>query len=150
MELFFLRHGDAQPGGARPLTPKGREQTLQVCKKLAGLGLDLRAIYTSPLLRARQTAEVAGKALGLEPEVSDGLDSGATISDVAQLVPVGAGPRTRVMLVGHEPDFGTIIGQLIGGGAVQMKKSGVARVECDKLAPGRGVLKWLLTPDLVG
>ena len=148
MELFFLRHGDAQPDGERPLTSKGREQTLYVCEKLAELGLDLEAIYTGPVLRARQTAEVAGTAFGLEPQVSDWLDSGATISDVAQLVK-GAGPHARVMLVGHEPDFSTIIGLLIGGGAVQIKKSGLARVECDKVAPGRGTLRWLVTPDLV-
>ena len=150
MELLFLRHGEAEAGGARPLTPKGRAETRRVCARLAELGLEVRTIYTSPLLRAKQTAEVAGKALGREPQVSDLLDSGATLAKVEELVPRGLGPRTRVMLVGHEPDFSTIIGLLIGGGAVEMKKSGLARVECDKVEPGRGVLKWLITAELVG
>lgn len=149
MELFFLRHGDAQPGGERPLTPKGREQARHVGEKLAALGLEFQAIYTSPLLRAKQTAELVGQALGLQPQVSELLDSGATIANMAQLVPP-AGPRTRVLLVGHEPDLSTAIGLLIGGGAVAMKKASLARVECDKVAPGRGTLRWLLTPDLVG
>jgi phosphohistidine phosphatase len=148
MELFFLRHGDALPDGERPLSPRGREQTLHLCEKLAEMSLSLQAIHTSPLLRARQTAEVAGTALGLQPQVSEWLDAGATVSDIAQLVQ-GLGAHARVMLVGHEPDFSTIVGLLIGGGAVQMKKSGLARVECDKVAPGRGTLKWLVTPDLV-
>ena len=149
MDIYFLRHGDAASGGERPLTDKGRKQGKTVANALNDLGLEVDAIYTSPLVRARQTAEIAGDALGVEPRVSDLLDSGATLDEIAKLL-AGCGPDDRVMLVGHEPDFSAIVGQLIGGGRVEMKKAGVARIECSRIAPESGVLKWLLTPKVMG
>jgi phosphohistidine phosphatase SixA len=52
------------------------------------------------------------------------------------------------MVVGHEPDFSSVIGQLIGSGSVVMRKGGLARVDITN--PMRGELVWLLTPQLLG
>ena len=52
-----------------------------------------------------------------------------------------------VMLVGHEPDFSSLIGALCGGGQVALEKSGVAEVQLDDARASPGVLVWLAHPD---
>lgn len=149
MDLYFLRHGDAVPEGERPLSERGERDVTHVvdCLKSTGLAPDL--ILTSPLLRARQTAEIASRILGREPEVTDLLDCGATLGDLARLL-ADACPHRSVLLIGHEPDFSTMVGELTGGANVEMKKAAVARVECSDIAPAHGLLKWLVTPKLLG
>jgi phosphohistidine phosphatase len=148
MELYFLRHGDAEVGGERPLSDRGREEMEAVAARLKRLELGLDVIYTSPLLRAKQTAEIVGQALRVQVVVSDLLDSGARLEDIIELLmPHGRGDS--VMLVGHEPDFSAVIGDLIGSGAVEMKKAGLARITCEKVGAAAGVLKWLAPPRLL-
>ncbi|MCE5217721.1 phosphohistidine phosphatase SixA [bacterium] len=149
METFFLRHGDAVPEGERPLSEQGLKEMKRVARWVKDHELGLSAIYSSPLLRARQTAEVVAEVLGLEVVVDAALDSGASLSGIAKLLD-GRSPGDRVMLVGHEPDFSGMVGELIGGGAVEMRKGGLARVESECLKPGCGVLRWLLTPKTMG
>lgn len=149
MDLYFLRHATAEPDGERPLSDVGRKESKQVASWLADRKLELDALFTSPLPRAEQTARIVGRALDIEPEVADALDCGASLSGLRGLL-AGCGSGDRVMLVGHEPDFSQIISELVGGGQVDLKKAGLARVSCDRLEPGAGVLRWLLTPGLMG
>ena len=156
MELYFLRHGDAVPDGARPLSERGRAEVRQVLERLHETGFAADSILTSPLLRARQTADIAAEVLDIEPQTEGKLDAGATLADLARLLAElgadgdDADPAVKVLLVGHEPDFSTMIEQLIGGGDIDMKKAAVARVDCNNIAPGGGVLRWLVTPKLLG
>jgi len=149
MLIYFLRHADAMPDGERPLSSKGVKQSKRVGKALDELGVSVDRIYTSPLLRAKQTAEIVGESLGVQPEVTARLDSGADLDDVRGLLGDG-GPDLKVMLVGHEPDFSTIVGALIGSGRVEMKKAGIALVECGKPVMRGGLLKWLAPPKRIG
>jgi len=152
MKLYFLRHGIAEehrpglPDGERHLTPEGVEEMRAVGRALKLLELELDTVLTSPLVRARDTARLAAEALGLEDRVREEirLASGCGFQDLAAALE-GVPEKARVLLVGHEPDFSTLISQLIGGGAVRMKKASLASVDAPRIAPGAGELRWLLT-----
>lgn len=154
MELYFFRHGDAEPAGAgrtdeeRQLTARGREETLAVAQMLARASVRPDIILTSPLLRARQTADILSEALGVSADVEKRLRPGCALGDLQAAI--GAREVPRLLLVGHEPDFSQIVGRLAGGGRVEMEKSGLARVDCPNLGPGEGVLVWLASPPLFG
>jgi phosphohistidine phosphatase len=153
MDVYFFRHGDAEPGAgvgsdeARPLTERGRQETRAVAEALLRAGVQPDAIFTSPLVRARQTADILQEVFGVAAQVEERLRCGCTLEQVQELV--GEQSHERIMLVGHEPDFGRMVGQLIGGGRVEMKKSGVARVEVERVEAGTGVLVWLLSPGVL-
>jgi phosphohistidine phosphatase len=123
--IWFLRHGDAEDGAddfARGLTQKGEQQSRDAGKALAALGVSLDACLTSPLVRARQTADLASETLGIKPEEASEL-SGGEFDPLA----LAAG-RGDVLLVGHEPDFSRAVGDLTGA-RVEMKKGGLAGVD---------------------
>ncbi len=153
MRIYILRHGEAgrsQAGpqdDARTLTDEGRDEMREVARRLAALGVDVDAILTSPLPRARETAEIAAEALGLRDSLVEdrtlapGCTPGMFQSAVMRL------GVTRVMLVGHEPDLSDLIGWLTGG-LVDLPKAGFARLAGD-FEPDRATLKWLLTPDVL-
>ncbi len=108
-------------------------------------GLEL--ILTSPLARARRTAEIVAGELGLEGLLHDDPALGRGLDDAVLRGMVAAHPGvTSLMLVGHEPDFSLTIAALIGGGRVDMKKGGLARVDVRGPGLDGGVLAWLLTP----
>jgi phosphohistidine phosphatase len=128
--LILLRHGDAEDGtgddDARRLTPKGERQAEAAGIALAALGVEVDACLTSPKVRAAQTARLACKALGIEPEPAEQLRGGPFDG------PALAAGRGAVLLVGHEPDFSAEVGRLTGGRA-KMKKGGLAIVESSTL-----------------
>src|SRR3954464_14234623 len=155
MELYFLRHGiaaDVGPAGlgdaGRPLTKEGIAKMQAEARGMRRLGLRLDALLSSPLVRASETAAIVARELGTELQLADELASGC---DIAQLFALLGEHRAaeRVMLVGHEPDFSSLIGALTGGSQVLMKKGGLARVDIERLEPGAGVLTWLLPPRVL-
>ena len=156
MHLFFLRHGTAEDPAAgntdadRRLTPAGIAEMKQVAQGLRALDLRLDRIYTSPLPRAEQTARLVATALGVpdgEVVVEGRLAPGGLRLGTLQTLLEGEKPSARIMLVGHEPDLSHAAGELAGGAAIELKKAGLIRIETDRLEPGAGVLRWLLTPD---
>jgi phosphohistidine phosphatase len=154
MQLLFLRHGVAEPwetwgddDGKRPLSAPGRKAMEHTAATFAELGLAPDVIVTSPLTRARQTAEIAARGLGMsdrvvsDPRLEPGFDAEA-LGDI-----LGEHSDSDIlMLVGHEPDFSLTIGSLIGGGRVVCKKGGLARVDVVGASSGSGELVWLLPP----
>jgi phosphohistidine phosphatase len=124
--IYLLRHGDAEGGNgedaARRLTPKGERQAKLAGEALRVLGEQIDACLTSPKVRAADTARLACKALGLEPETSEELGGGAF--DSHSLV---AG-RGNVLLVGHEPDLSNEVARLTGAKA-KLRKGGLAVVD---------------------
>jgi phosphohistidine phosphatase len=157
MDLYFLRHGDALgkeewkgDDNARALSDEGAARMRKEAKTLAGLSLGISLILSSPLARAMKTAEIVAAALDLQDSLfadkrlSPGFDPPALREILADHAEVGA-----LMLVGHEPDFSEVIAACIGGGRVECKKGGVARVDItDPLRP-RGSLLWLLPPRVL-
>jgi phosphohistidine phosphatase len=127
MRLLIVRHAESAPGTPdelRTLTPAGREQARQLGEQLRADGFTADAIVTSPLLRARETAE----ALGLgEPEIDDRLAPGATPDDVrAAAAERGEG---TVVVVGHQPDCGRAVAALGDGTEPPFPPCGCALVE---------------------
>lgn len=151
-ELLLIRHGIAVerapdcPDARRPLTPAGRSRTAAVLARLRALDLRCDRLLTSPLLRARQTAELAVVA-GLCPafEVAAGL---APEADPWPLLRCSDGVD-RLALVGHEPDLGALAAALIGApaGSLVLKKAGIALLVLDGSGPRpQGRLRLLMGP----
>ena len=158
MRVYFLRHGKAEDRAAwrgddadRPLTAEGEEALRREAKALRAMDLALDVIVTSPLARARRTAEIVADELGLGGRLveDDRLAPGFDVRRLEQVL-AAHGPAGAVMVVGHEPDFSETVAELIGGGDVVMKKGGLARVDVTAPAAGGGQLVWLLTPPLLG
>jgi phosphohistidine phosphatase len=157
MELHFLRHGPAGSSAAwdgddkdRPLTNSGRDLTERVAARLAEAGIRVDLIVASPYARAAQTAEIARRVLGAGAEVehTDLLRPGFDLPALEQIL--AAHPDVaRLMLVGHEGDFSSVIGQLIGSAELVLKKSGVAMVELPDPGAPHGTLRWLVPPGLI-
>jgi len=158
-ELYLIRHGlaedrgDAWPDDAkRPLTEDGMARMRKAARGLARLGVTIDIVLTSPLVRARQTAEIV--AAGLDPRPSlahtDALaPEGGFAGVLAELVKHAR--KTRIALVGHEPNIGELAARLIGSRhAIEFKKGAVCRIDVEALPPsGPGDLRWLLTPKVL-
>lgn len=150
-ELLLLRHGlaeersGARSDAERALTPQGVERTGQVVRRLVALELGCERLLSSPLRRARQTAELA-VAGGLAPalELAAALAPGG---DPLPLLRQALGPG-RLALVGHEPDLGDLAARLIGAppGSLVLKKAGVVLLELPDAEPAQGRLRLLLGP----
>ena len=146
-ELWILRHGEAVPHDSRPsdddreLTPRGERQAEAAGVALSRLGLELAACYASPKVRARDTARLCCRSLGVEPQELAALRAGFELADAQELL-LGHEDGYRVLLVGHEPDLSQLIHDLTGA-RIDMKKGGVAGVELDGRA---GELLVLLRP----
>ena len=144
--LWLLRHGEAEPHGARPdderrLTDRGREQSAAAGRALAALGLEFQHAFTSPKVRARDTALLACEALGCEPVEHAPLRSGFDRDDAIELL-LAAGEDKRILVVGHDPDLSQVVHDLTGA-RVGLKKGGIAGVRFDGK---QGELVALLRP----
>jgi len=127
VRLYLVRHAKAAPGDPdqlRPLTPEGREQARLLADRLADERPD--AIVTSPLLRARETADVLARACGLEAEPDERLAPGATSADARG---AASGRGERIVLVGHQPDLGRIAAALTGGDEPPFPTAGMAVID---------------------
>ncbi|HEX6621452.1 MAG TPA: histidine phosphatase family protein [Solirubrobacteraceae bacterium] len=145
-QLWLLRHGEAEPHDARPdadrrLTDRGREQSRMAGRALAALKVHVHLCFTSPKVRARETAVLACEALGVEAIDHAALFAGFDVADALELLGA-AGPDQRVLVVGHEPDFSQVVHDLTGA-RIDLKKGGIAAVRLDGT---RGELIGLLRP----
>jgi phosphohistidine phosphatase len=154
MDLILLRHGkaeDTNPGGdsARELTGKGRQQARRQAKLLKQAGMLPEIVLTSPLARARQTADEFCETSGVPGAVIQGWLACGMAPETALRELAGFREFKRVAIVGHEPDFSGLIAWLLGapGAAVRVKKGAIA---CLKINPPsrHGTLKYLIPPKL--
>lgn len=151
MRLYLLRHGDAEdyaPTGRdfdRRLTPEGIERMRAEAEGMRALGLKFEKIFASPLLRARETAEIVAETLGLPaPAIEPRVGGEFRLETIGEILEEQAGFE-KVLFVGHQPDMSLTIQQLCGGMA-EMKRGSLACLECDVPRRGQGVLLWLLSP----
>jgi phosphohistidine phosphatase len=145
-QLWFLRHGEAEPHDARPdaerrLTPRGEDGSRAAGRALAALELTFQLVVCSPRVRALDTARLACEALGAEPVVDEALSGGFGVDEALELA-AAAGEDGRVLFVGHNPDLAEIVGDLTGA-AIDLKKGGIAGV---RRHGRRGELVALLRP----
>jgi phosphohistidine phosphatase len=129
MRLYLVRHAAAaagDPDALRPLTPEGRRQARELGERLAAAEPRPETVLCSPLLRARETAALLGRALGLQPEPDDRLAPGATADGVRAAV---AGRGDAVAVVGHQPDCSRVAAALAGGPEPAFPPAGVVEVD---------------------
>ncbi|MBN1460764.1 MAG: phosphohistidine phosphatase SixA [Armatimonadetes bacterium] len=151
MELYFLRHGEAEPtpmadsDADRALTQRGRHDVTAAAQLAKRTRICPAAIYTSPLLRARQTGEILADVFGVAATAARQLASGPSLGDLQDLVSDSG--CHRILFVGHEPYLSAIV-QTLTGGRVKMRTANLAHVHADLLEPGRGILMCLLPAGL--
>jgi len=160
MQLFLLRHGIAVERGtrgfeddpARPLTPKGRRQLRKSIGAMKKLERDFDLILSSPVLRAKQTAEIVAAGLKLKKRLkfSNALAPGGSAGILIRQLEREKPAPEKLLLVGHEPDLSQLISLLVTGGPhleMDFKKGGWCKLEVEKLRAGKcATLLWLLTP----
>jgi len=155
MRLLIIRHAIAAergtpglPDDERPLTPEGEKRFQKAAKGLARIVRRPDVLFTSPLVRARRTAEIAAETWGrVEPVTLDALAHGD--DDGLQKALASRGPEDVVVIVGHEPHVSALLGRLLGSthdDRLAFRKGGAALVELSgRLAQG-GHLVWFLPP----
>jgi phosphohistidine phosphatase len=129
VRLYLVRHAEAEsgePDELRTLSAHGREQAREVGERLAADGVRPDAVLSSPLMRARETAEAIAKATGATAEPDERLAPGATAEDVRSSV---AGRGETVVIVGHQPDCGQIAASISGGPEPSFPTAGVCQLE---------------------
>lgn len=161
MRVVLFRHGpageadpDRWPNDAlRPLTPNGQERTQRAAEGVAELEPRIVRVLSSPLLRARASAQVLLEALALDSRVTlcDALSPGGSAVELLESLP-DVRDEEAVALVGHEPDLGKLAGTLLFGAPahVAMKKAGACAIEFEGRArTGAGHLLWFLPPRVL-
>ncbi len=133
----------------RPLSGKGRDQADRLARHLEAVGFRTDALLSSPKLRAKQTAEPVAVRLGATLVVDDRLAGPVTLAALERILADAGGP-SRPVIVGHDPDFSDLLALLVGASELPMRKGAIARVDLDRgIAPGLGLLRWLIPPDLI-
>ena len=161
MMVILFRHGPAGRRDAsrwpddrkRPLTEQGIERTCAAAYGLMRLLGKTPHVFTSPLVRAEQTAKLLVDAAKAESaETLEALAPGHTPRAVVRRL-AGLATNELVVLVGHEPDLGALAGLLVGGTngpALPLKKAGAAVVSfVGPVRIGEGRLNALLPPRLL-
>ena len=158
-ELYLVRHAIAAARGEdwpdddkRPLTARGVARFQDEVAALKKLNVAVDEIFTSPLIRAKQTAELLAAGLPGKPSIKilESLSPGhAPASVLAQLS--RAARRRRIAIIGHEPGLGELAAHLIGAGrALPFKKGGICRIDVESLTSRRaGALTWFVQPKLL-
>jgi phosphohistidine phosphatase len=156
MKVLIIRHARAEERGllkrdaGRRLTNGGRKDMRKAAKGLTRLVANLDILATSPLVRARQTAEILADVL--DDSAPTELDLLAPGGRPEKLVAWLGNQRedATVALVGHEPDLSRFAGFVLTGEAqslLELKKGAVCLIEFErKPAAGEGRLLWLLAP----
>jgi len=160
MILYIVRHSDAVPSGTpgvpedeRPLTDKGTKKMREIARGLAAVDVKPELILSSPLPRARRTAEIVVEEMGggIPLKLSDALSPSGNRSALYREFRTDR-KLSAVMIVGHQPALGEIAGEIAWGSAehyLELKKGGVCALEVGRLDPTpAGTLLWLLTPAI--
>ena len=127
--IWLLRHAEAadgSPDAERKLTKKGEKQAKSAGRALKALGVKPEACFTSPKVRAADTAKLACKPLGVEYTLEPKLAGGPFDAEAL------AAGLEDVLLVGHDPDFSMAVHEAPGA-PVRMKKGGLAGIEKGEL-----------------
>ncbi len=152
MRVVLIRHGEASDphassDGSRYLTRRGREVSASVAQGLAARGIVPTHIYTSPLVRAVQTAEILAHAIAYPGPVvvHDPLVPGSTTARALAILDPHA-PEHVVALVTHEPTVRALAGHLsgLGGAFPGFRTSGAAVIDVDD---GEGALVGRFDPS---
>jgi phosphohistidine phosphatase len=160
--LYIMRHGLAVMRGSvrfsddaqRPLVPEGKEKMREIAEGLKRMGFEVDWIVSSPLVRAVETAGIIADSLASSApvDVCEAMRPGGSLEEVIAFL-AKRPSRTRVLVVGHEPDLSELAARLIGAGShanLALKKGGCCMISFDDFPPrSPGQLVWWLTPRLL-
>ena len=155
MQLLLIRHGTAEDKASngddahRSLTEDGKREVKEAVKGLKTLVENIDAIGASPLLRARQTADIVAKGYGDLPiQIVPALTPGSDPASVLDWLEQNTSAKL-LALVGHEPLLGVLVTWFMTGSSnsrVAMSKAGAALLEFSgRVAAGTGTLQWVVT-----
>jgi phosphohistidine phosphatase len=159
MEIILIRHAKAEArdpnswpdDDQRPLTAEGRAEQRATARAMKKMGVKFDFLLTSPLIRARETADLVAKGYRWTeaPQVVEELGHGYAVGAIVKLL-AKFPPDAAVAMVGHEPDLSDLTGALTtrdGRLGIAVKKSGVVGIEFDGPAEaGKGTLLYHLKP----
>lgn len=156
MTLYFVRHAEADPDRSadfeRRLTAKGREQAERVGKFCRRHELFPELLITSPVVRAKETAEILTKNIGEDIQIVESRVLACGMSPDELVGELTAYARfSRVMLTGHEPDFSRAIAYFLGmtsPEAIKVRKASLTCLELPRIAAGAGQLQFFLPARL--
>lgn len=159
-ELYIVRHGIAVergtpdiPDDERPLTDKGERRIREVGDALAALDLPIDRIATSPLPRARRTAEILADRLKMAAgvEIASILRARSTAREIADWLALQ--PEAPLMIVGHNPALDELLSLLLLGDPAalpfEFKKGAVAALRRPSRDGERHTLRWIAPPGLL-
>jgi phosphohistidine phosphatase len=157
MKCYFLRHGLAVDPGEwhgedfdRPLTGEGKDRMAREAATIAGFSLDLDAIVTSPLVRAKQTAMIVARKMDLLHRLVEDERLGIGFSaDALKRILQERPETTAILLVGHEPSMSQTVGSIVGGARIDFRKGSLACVSLADAASLSGELMWLIPPKVL-
>jgi len=158
MQLYLMRHGAAldvgMPGvtrdAVRPLSPEGIAITIEVARGLAAINVCPDGVAASPLIRARQTAELIARGTGCKRAVAvcEGLAPGGRTADVLEWRKTFA--AEALLLVGHLPEIAMLASELLAGHPnmnLAFKKAALCCIGFEAAPlPGNGCLEWFMPP----
>ena len=155
VELYLLRHADAGDpekwrgdDALRPLSAKGERQAEALAGFLAARDFKPDTVISSPKVRARRTAEIVADALKLAVDIDAQLAEPLDLDVVDDIVRGTGG--SKVVMVGHDPDFSELAADLVGVDELPLKKGALIRIDCPlPLRARTGTLRWLLPPELL-
>jgi len=160
MEFYFLRHAIAvdrdnsmfERDSERPLSKDGIRKMQRIARAMHSLELSFDLIYSSPYRRARETAEIVARELGLRSSLrfTPSLQTSADPKHLVKHLQEQKRGAQSILLVGHEPSLSNVISLLLSGEEnlmITLKKGGLCKLRVERLRSGRcGSLEWLLTP----
>ena len=151
MVAYFLRHADAElrvnSDHERILSPKGVEQAERAGKFMVRCGLLPEIVLSSPLVRARQTAQIVaanfgGASLSEVDWLACGMETETCLAELK-----AREQKASILLVGHEPDFSETISAMLGlddAASIKVRKASLTGVEVTDFRPGQAELHFLV------
>lgn len=160
MQVYLLRHGIAEdpipgkPDSVRALTPEGKKKMRSIARKATASGLSFTLVLSSPYRRALETAEIMTSASdgAVETTKTNALLPHVHPREVWEELKANRDEQS-VLLVGHDPQMSQLVGYLTGAPDLQIdfKKGALCRIDFEQFGvQPKGVLKWLVTPKLMG
>lgn len=158
MKLLLIRHAAAVPRGThgvrdheRPLTRRGREKFRLAARGLARIVDRPDVLLTSPLTRARATAEIAAAFKRLAPRIEPALaqESAEVVVTALRKHPLAA----TIAIVGHDPALSRLLARFLGirpgDDRLAFKKGGVALIDLPHGPSAAGQLRWFVKPAIL-
>jgi len=155
MELFIVRHGEAETGTASeegpPLTERGRHDVEKVSRMVDTLEKAPLVLFSSPLIRAIQTADALNQDWDLSIQKVEWLTPGVEPSRILKELSQTA--QEKIAIVGHLPTLGWLLSALVWGvppKEIILPTGSVTFLEVSKWEPAGAKIRWMLSPDMFG